>query len=279
MVPDGSINRQCTKSRQVKFSSSNPTPTRMVVQDNSHDMNNIYSQVTPGFESAMAHEASRVEQQFGMHRFQVSAETPTGPMGSTSKFIIPSSGYPPNILPRIVLGKHKSRSNLIKGFKSQTDVDKLREPDCEIIDDCDSPKKSNKKTVTFAGLNDQNDVTSLEDDNEYVPDSISPSQAPSQGQHHVLPSTVIYTQDYNKRLTPELGKPLKAPAAKCIRMQDKQAGPRHHIENLLADPDEASEYTLSRAFRGSKKARPYTNVICYSIPSYSRDTGLSLSLT
>jgi hypothetical protein len=35
-------------------------------------MNNIYSQVTPGFESAMAHEASRVEQQFGMHRFQVS---------------------------------------------------------------------------------------------------------------------------------------------------------------------------------------------------------------
>jgi hypothetical protein len=27
-------------------------------------------------------------------------------------------------------------------------------------------------------------------------------------------------------------------------------------ENLLADPDEASEYTLSRAFRGSKKARP-----------------------
>jgi hypothetical protein len=28
--------------------------------------------VTPGFESAMAHEASRVEQQFGMHRFQVS---------------------------------------------------------------------------------------------------------------------------------------------------------------------------------------------------------------
>jgi hypothetical protein len=29
MVPDGSINHQCTKSRQVKFSSSNPTPTRL----------------------------------------------------------------------------------------------------------------------------------------------------------------------------------------------------------------------------------------------------------
>lgn len=26
----------------------------------------------------------------------LSAETPTGPMGSTSKFIIPSSAYPPN---------------------------------------------------------------------------------------------------------------------------------------------------------------------------------------